>query len=157
MPLSAIGRGSAGSSVVNPSALASGSNVEPWRSVETTHGEERDVEELAAVRHALDHREGGQHHGHAPAQARPAQRESLGRGEVVEGRGHRGGQRPGHHHQHQGEHGALQPHVAELAREHQQARVRNRPICATHASPWWKTVIVLRAGICALPSTSPAR
>ena len=35
--------------------------------------------------------------------------------------------------------------------------MRKSPICATHASPWWKTVIVLRAGIVALPSTRPAR
>ena len=35
--------------------------------------------------------------------------------------------------------------------------MRNRPICATQAKPWWNTVIVLRAGMVALPSTSPAR
>ena len=77
VPVSASGRGSAGSSVVTPSRCASGSNVVPWSSVETSDREEDDVEELEAVRDALDHREGREHHRDRAAQPGPAEHDPL--------------------------------------------------------------------------------
>ena len=66
--------GSAGSSVVTPRRRASGSNVEPCSERREQHREEDDVEELDAPGDVLDHREGGEHHRHGAAQARPTPR-----------------------------------------------------------------------------------
>ena len=104
-----------------PRRWASGSNVVPCRSVETSTAKKTMLKNSSAAGHAVDHRERGQHHRHRPAQAGPAEhdplapprsRERASRATVAE--------RARDEHEHEREHRALDRHVAELRREHEQ-------------------------------------
>ena len=127
VPPSASGRGSAGSLVVTPRRAASGSNVVPCSERRDEHGEEDDVEQLAAPRHLGDHREGREHHRHRAAQPGPAEHDPLALADLRERGGGEDGQRPRDRRGDQREHGALEPDVVELVREHEQAEREEHP------------------------------
>ena len=85
------------------------------------HREEDDVEEVAGHGHVVDHREGREHHRHRAAQAGPAEHRALLAARSESNAVPRKvASRARHEHQHEREHGALEPDVVELAREHEQ-------------------------------------
>ena len=157
VPVSAIGRGSAGSSVVRPSAFASGSKVEPWSTVEITTTKKAMLKYVLlsgtpSITGNVASTTGTPPR--SPAQPSAKRSAALKWSKAVATKAATGRARatstraitvP-----------STQTSSSWLGNT-SRPRVRKSPICATHASPWWKTVIVLRAGIVALPSTRPAR
>jgi hypothetical protein len=82
------------------------------------------------VRHAVDQRERCKHDGYRAAQARPTEQNQLARREPVQGGRDERGERPGHEDEDQSECRSLEPDVAQLAREHEQAqRKEHRDLC----------------------------
>ena len=67
-----------------------------------------------------------------------------------------GGQRPRDEHQHERQQQALEGESPSSDGNTSSPSVKNTAICPSPARPWWKAVTVRRAGIDALPRTSPA-
>ena len=108
VPPSASGRGSAGSLVVDAEARGQRLEGRALQERRDEHGEEDDVEDLAAARHLGDHREGREHHRHRAAQPGPAEHDPLALAELRERGGGEDGQRPRDRRGDQREHGALE-------------------------------------------------
>ena len=120
VPASASGRGSAGSSVVAPSQRASGSNVVPWMSVESSTAKKTTSKSRVLPLDPVDDREGGEDHGHGAAQAGARQHGALGPREAHRQGRHRDRDRARDEDEHEREHGPAQGHVVQAAREDEQ-------------------------------------
>ena len=91
------------------------------------HGEEHDVEELPRPVDALDDGEGREDDRHRAAQARPPERDALVEREAHPDRAREGRDRPGDEHEDEREDDPLEPHAAEVRREHEQAQDEEHP------------------------------
>ncbi len=122
------------------------------------HDEERDVEDRQPALDPLRHREGREHDRDRAAQAGPAEHEPLPHGEALPDRDRRASPAAGRARRWRAR--SRCPRARSSPRSSgntSRPRIRNSASWAIQATPSWKVTIVRRAGVVAVPSTSPAR
>ena len=142
---------------LHPEQPRDGLDRRPLQRGREQHDEERDVEDRQPAVDALRHREGREHDRDRAAQAGPAEHEPLPpRRTPPDGHDERR-QRAREDRGGEGDRGALERDGPEVLGEHEQAEDQEQRELGDPGRPSWKVTIVRRAGVVAVPSTSPAR